>query len=182
MGTVETQRLEALAEVKILAQTESTPTLDDSTEVEPLLDKCQRATEWAAATAYAYGQTVVPTTLNGRAYRCIQAGTSSASEPTWPTDGLWGRCGGARSWLTVTDGTAEWEDAGALTAVFDVMAAARLCVTARLGKVGAASVSASAGASWSADGVSVTRSNNAGNDLRTPLLELLRSLQSAGVA
>jgi hypothetical protein len=182
MATVTTQRTAALAELKILAQTASTPALDNSTEVEPILDSFKRASMWVAATAYAYGDVVVPTVLNGRMYRCTTKGTSGASEPDWPDEGLWGGCKGAREWLTVTDGNVDWEDAGALPQVYDVRAAAVRCVQAKLGKVGAASVSASVGASWSADGVSVNRGGNAGESLREPLLELLRSLQLAGVA
>lgn len=56
--------------------------------------------KWEAATTYAEGQQVVPTTLNGYIYRCITAGDSHATtEPTWPTT-----IGG-----DVTDNTAEWE-------------------------------------------------------------------------
>lgn len=44
-------------------------------------------TAWAANTAYAIDDIVVPTTANGYQYRCSVAGTSHAStEPTWPTD------------------------------------------------------------------------------------------------
>jgi hypothetical protein len=54
---------------------------------------------WAASTAYSLGDFVEPTTPNGFRYKCISAGTTSGTQPTWPTtlDG------------TVTDGTAEWE-------------------------------------------------------------------------
>lgn len=40
---------------------------------------------WAATTAYASGDFVIPTTLNGSYYRAENAGTSGATEPTWPT-------------------------------------------------------------------------------------------------
>lgn len=40
---------------------------------------------------YAVGESIQPTTPNGRRYMCSTAGTSHASvEPTWPTTG-WGR-------------------------------------------------------------------------------------------
>ena len=43
-------------------------------------------TAWVANTAYALGDIVVPTTLNGFWYECTTAGTShAADEPTWPT-------------------------------------------------------------------------------------------------
>jgi len=55
-------------------------------------------TAWVASTAYALGDIVIPTTNNGFWYECTTAGTSGASEPTWPTT----------EGQTVTDGTAVW--------------------------------------------------------------------------
>lgn len=49
---------------------------------------------WTASRAYScslrgtltlYAEVVTPTVANGYAYRCVQAGTSSGVEPTWPT-------------------------------------------------------------------------------------------------
>ncbi len=62
--------------------------------------------EWAASTAHTaieegdrkVGDRVAPTTHNGRWYACTTAGTSGASEPTWPTT----------IGNTVTDGTVVW--------------------------------------------------------------------------
>lgn len=54
---------------------------------------------WAATTAYVLGDTREPTTANTYFYECVTAGTSGASEPTWPTSGLGS---------TVVDGTAVW--------------------------------------------------------------------------
>jgi len=68
----------------------------------------ENAADWEAATAYALGDFVVPTTPNGHYYQCTTAGTSDASEPTWPTDGS-----------TVTDGTVVWTDVGVIEAVED---------------------------------------------------------------
>ena len=55
---------------------------------------------WAASTAYALGDFVKPTSANGLRYKCTAAGTSSGSEPTWPT---------AAAGDTVTDGGVTWE-------------------------------------------------------------------------
>ena len=52
----------------------------------------------AATTVYTYGQIVRPATANGHLYRCVTAGTTGTSLPTYPT--VVGR--------TVTDGSAEW--------------------------------------------------------------------------
>lgn len=55
---------------------------------------------WTASMAYMLGNLVVPTSANGHAYECTKAGTSSSSEPTWPT--------GSDS--TVNDGTVTWTE------------------------------------------------------------------------
>lgn len=52
------------------------------------------------STAVALLDTVIPTASNGRMYRCTTAGTTGASEPTWPTTE-----GG-----TVADGSAVWTE------------------------------------------------------------------------
>ena len=54
---------------------------------------------WVANTAYALGDTVVPTIDNTYYYECTTAGTSDATtEPTWPTG----------TGATVADGTVVW--------------------------------------------------------------------------
>jgi len=42
---------------------------------------------WVKNTAYVAGDMVIPTNPNGHFYRCTTAGTSGASEPTWPLTG-----------------------------------------------------------------------------------------------
>lgn len=62
------------------------------------------AEAWDAATVYAAGALVKPTTPNGHYYRCTTGGTSHSAEPTWPTT----------TDTLVADGTAVWEEAGLL--------------------------------------------------------------------
>lgn len=66
---------------------------------------------WRSATAYIVGDIVVPTTANDHVYRVTTAGTTAASEPTWPTG----------SGLTVTNGTVVFTEYGA-----DVVASERI--------------------------------------------------------
>lgn len=59
---------------------------------------------WVASTAYAVNDLVMPTSANenGHYYKCTTAGTSSSTEPTWPT----------ASGATVADGTVVWTESG----------------------------------------------------------------------
>jgi len=53
---------------------------------------------WVLSTAYALGDAARPVTRNGYVYEVTTAGTSGASEPTWPTT----------PGNTVVDGTVTW--------------------------------------------------------------------------
>lgn len=109
-----TERTSAIAQVTLYAATAYQPTLLTS-EVETIVDSCRRAITWATATAYEYGATVRPAVPNGHYYKAIQAGTSGATEPAWPT---------TRE-SEVADGTSEpqllWQEAGqAMSSVYNV--------------------------------------------------------------
>lgn len=80
MALIDTQKDAALEELERYAQPDIEPTLDN---LEEILDGCLRASFWITATVYAVGDVVMPTTRNGHRYRCIQGGTSGATEPTW---------------------------------------------------------------------------------------------------
>lgn len=54
---------------------------------------------WVASKAYVLGDTVEPTVANGFRYVVTAAGTSSATQPTWPTSGIGS---------TKVDGTVVW--------------------------------------------------------------------------
>lgn len=60
--------------------------------------KAATPTAWAQTTAYLQGAFVAKVSANAYRYECTTAGTSSSSEPTWPTT-----VGG-----TVVDGTVTW--------------------------------------------------------------------------
>lgn len=63
----------------------------------------------ATSTAYKVGQVVRPSAGNGYAYRCVVAGTSGGSAPTWPT--VVG--------TTVADGGVTWLNIGTAVIKFD---------------------------------------------------------------
>ncbi len=67
------------------------------------------ATARANSTAYAVGDIVRPASGNGHLYRCIVAGTSAGSPPTFPTV----------SGQIVTDNTVTWAEIGRGLTVFD---------------------------------------------------------------
>lgn len=71
---------------------------------------------WSASTIYTAQAYRVPTVSNGHQYIVTTAGTSGASEPTWPTTS-----GG-----TVTDGSVVWTERGQYlyTPTYDLRAAA----------------------------------------------------------
>lgn len=64
---------------------------------------------WAAATAYVVGDVVKPLVSNGHLYRCVVAGTSGGSAPSWST--VHGQ--------TTTDNTATWVEIGTNIVTFD---------------------------------------------------------------
>jgi len=76
------QREAARAELITYGQVNASPTLGDI-EVETILDNHLLATTWVASTAYVVGDIVHPTVRNGHRYRCVVAGTSGTTEPTW---------------------------------------------------------------------------------------------------
>lgn len=85
---------EARADLEDMVAAAVFPTLD-ADQITRLLRGARRVddngrlpsedTEWEPATVYAVGDVIVPTVRNGHAYRVTDAGTSGATEPTWPT-------------------------------------------------------------------------------------------------
>jgi hypothetical protein len=63
---------------------------------------------WEASTNYAYGQVVIPSSPNGFLYRCVVAGESGGSGPSFPT--VVGE--------TVVDNTATWACMGDAILIF----------------------------------------------------------------
>lgn len=124
MPTVEDHKEIALAELRRLAQPDSTPALDD-VELNAILDDSQLAVFWIAETVFIFGAVMMPTVKNGHRYTCIKGGQSGATEPVWPTTN------GAR----IADGAAEWKEAGPdFENVFDIRAAAHQAWTVKEAK------------------------------------------------
>lgn len=130
MPTIAQQRVSALDELKRNVQPDVEPALDEATDLEPLLDAVQRASIWAVSTAYVYGDVVMPTTRNGHRYKCIVAGTSGTTEPTWLKSTA----------AQQTDGTSSpaltWQEDGPdYSNVFDVRLASHNAWVMKAGKV-----------------------------------------------
>lgn len=79
-------------------QAVSSPGVDDI-----VLSPTDIVSNWQASTPYLLGQTREPSTPNGRVYEVTVAGTSSSTEPTWPTSGIGS---------TVVDGSVTWRYLG----------------------------------------------------------------------
>jgi hypothetical protein len=75
-----------------------------------ILAKVKRAAVWTTGTAYAVGDVVIPATQNGFRYVVTKAGTSGATEPTWPT----------RQSGSIADGTAVLQEAGSQFDLWDL--------------------------------------------------------------
>lgn len=94
---------EARATLESMVANTTDPVLSTA-DVDRLMSRARRAdvagvapdayVGWKASTVYAQGATVVPDPRNGYFYKVTTAGTSGATQPTWPTG-----TGG-----TVTDG------------------------------------------------------------------------------
>lgn len=108
---MERTEAEIRALLAVLLQTTVEPTLT-STEIDYLVKQAKRRdsdnnnpeqrTEWTALTVYALNAEKVPVTRNGYYYKVTTAGTSGATEPTWPTTAA----------ATVTDGSVVWTNTG----------------------------------------------------------------------
>lgn len=79
-------REQTIEQVSLQADTLTYPALTSS-EVSAIVDRTRRFTTWTASTAYIIGDRVVPVSANGRVYECVCNGTSSATEPDFPTYG-----------------------------------------------------------------------------------------------
>jgi hypothetical protein len=96
---------DAREEVERKAQTSLDPVLTPD-EVEAILAGHLRYATWAAETAYAFGDVVVPATRTGQKFRAVQGGTSGATPP-FSTTGTY------NPFTRISDGsTLVWEEDG----------------------------------------------------------------------
>ena len=68
--------------IRLYADVDCLPDID--AYVPEIAAKRRIARVWEPSTDYVVGDVIQPTVRNGRWYRCCVAGTSSATEPTWP--------------------------------------------------------------------------------------------------
>lgn len=115
MPTVEEQLTEMRGAIRGYVQlhgaTETPPVISESV-MDDIISRHQLATIWDAETEFSVNQVVVPSTRNGHRYRCIVAGTSGATEPTWT------RAKGAQR-SDGSDGLVWQEDGADFTSLFD---------------------------------------------------------------
>ena len=117
-------RAEAIAQVSLFVSAQSYPQMS-TTDIGSILDSFSRFSTWTAATVYAVGDRVVPTTPNGRVYECRVAGTSGATQPDFPVYAPYQVKG-----FTLEDGTGDptlmWVDQGPINVErYDVRTATR---------------------------------------------------------
>lgn len=79
-------RLAAIKQLSDLCQSTLYPELTDN-QLGNLIDQHKKFATWQPSTSYAVGDMVIPTTPNGRVYQVIVAGTSTTTEPTFPSIG-----------------------------------------------------------------------------------------------
>jgi len=60
--------------------------------------------QWQPMAPYQYGQIVRPTAGNGLLFRCVTAGTTGASQPSWPGSGMIAVADGSAAWLGIAAG------------------------------------------------------------------------------
>lgn len=79
-------RLQAIKQLSDMCQSTLYPELTDN-QLGNLIDQHKKFRSWEPNTAYSVGDMIVGTIPNGRVYQCIIAGTSTTTEPTFPSIG-----------------------------------------------------------------------------------------------
>lgn len=77
------------------------PVLTDA-DLTMILSKLARGSVWAASAVIRIGDIVLPSVSNGHRYRAVTAGTTTASQPTWPVTG----------YSTIQEGLIIWVEDG----------------------------------------------------------------------
>ena len=79
-------RLQAIKQLSDMCSATLYPELDNN-QLGNLIDQHKKFRSWEPSTPYVVGDMIVPTIPNGRVYQCIIAGTSTTTEPTFPSIG-----------------------------------------------------------------------------------------------
>ena len=79
-------RLQAIKQLSDFCQATLYPELDNN-QLGNIIDQHKKFRTWEPNTYYAVGDMIIPTTPNGRVYQCIIAGTSTTTEPSFPSIG-----------------------------------------------------------------------------------------------
>jgi hypothetical protein len=79
-------RLQAIKQLSDMCSSNLYPELTDN-QLGNLIDQHKKFRTWEASTPYIVGDMIVPTISNGRVYQCVIAGTSTTTEPTFPSIG-----------------------------------------------------------------------------------------------
>jgi hypothetical protein len=121
-------RLQAIQQLSDLCQATLYPELNNN-QLGNIIDQHKKFTTWQPNTPYVVGQMIIPSIPNGRVYQCIIAGTSTTTEPTFPSIGyavgqsFYNYVGTPPNFYGLT-----FQDNGFITQeIYDVRAAAKQC-------------------------------------------------------
>jgi len=115
------------AEFRRLCPVDVDPTLG-AEDISAILNAVKVGSVWVAATAYSYGDVVLPISRNGHRFICVSPGTSSTTEPSWPTaDNATGGDGNGLRWQEEGPECSLWDTRAAAFAGWNLKADKASC-------------------------------------------------------